>query len=94
MHSLAHARAGKCLFVGMQDKNKDFVVTEHQTLMASSTLPFVAQLFQEALDSGEGYCWTQVRAIGYCYWLLLLAIAIGYWLLVRAIGYWAIAGLR
>jgi myosin heavy subunit len=36
----------------LQDKNKDFVVTEHQTLLASSSLPFVAQLFQEAQDSG------------------------------------------
>eukprot|EP00983_Pelagomonas_calceolata_P044810 1139462-Pelagomonas_calceolata.AAC.4 len=41
-----------CMRAYVQDKNKDFVVTEHQTLMASSSLSFVAQLFQEALDTG------------------------------------------
>jgi hypothetical protein len=41
-----------CLW--LQEKNKDFVVTEHQTLMASSSLSFIAQLFREALDAG-GY---------------------------------------
>jgi len=27
------------------DKNKDFVVAEHQNLMCSSSMPFVAELF-------------------------------------------------
>ena len=37
----------------LQDKNKDFVVTEHQTLMADSSLPFIERLFKEAGDAGE-----------------------------------------
>ncbi len=37
------------------DKNKDFVVAEHQNLMNSSSLSFVAQLFYDP-DSDVGAC--------------------------------------
>eukprot|EP00775_Hariotina_reticulata_P007220 gene7220-7433_t len=38
------------------DKNKDFVVAEHQQLLQASTKPFVAELFapEPASDSGDG----------------------------------------
>ncbi len=36
----------------LQDKNKDFVVAEHASLMVSSSHPFIAQLFYEAPDPG------------------------------------------
>jgi myosin heavy subunit len=36
----------------LQDKNKDFVVAEHQTLLSNSSSGFVSNLFQEA-DSGQ-----------------------------------------
>eukprot|EP00197_Chlamydomonas_leiostraca_P009765 CAMPEP_0202867474 /NCGR_PEP_ID=MMETSP1391-20130828/9454_1 /ASSEMBLY_ACC=CAM_ASM_000867 /TAXON_ID=1034604 /ORGANISM="Chlamydomonas leiostraca, Strain SAG 11-49" /LENGTH=1634 /DNA_ID=CAMNT_0049547521 /DNA_START=190 /DNA_END=5094 /DNA_ORIENTATION=- len=35
------------------DKNKDFVVAEHQSLLASSTSSFVAQLFYEAPEPAD-----------------------------------------
>lgn len=38
----------------LQDKNKDFVVAEHQMLMAGSSFPFVVELFREPADAGEG----------------------------------------
>lgn len=39
----------------MQDKNKDFVVAEHASLLGGSNQPFVAQLFYEAPDPSEGH---------------------------------------
>ncbi|MEW5300071.1 MAG: hypothetical protein WDW36_003028 [Sanguina aurantia] len=36
------------------DKNKDFVVAEHQALLSASSSPFVAELFYEAPEQGGG----------------------------------------
>ena len=38
------------------DKNKDFVVAEHQILLSGSSQPFVAQLFYEPADPGVVAC--------------------------------------
>jgi myosin-5 len=35
------------------DKNKDYVVAEHQSLLGSSTCPFVASLFPKSADDGS-----------------------------------------
>ena len=35
------------------DKNKDYVVAEHQSLLGSSTCPFVAGLFPKSTDEGS-----------------------------------------
>ena len=35
------------------DKNKDYVVAEHQSLLGSSTCPFVASLFPKSADEGS-----------------------------------------
>jgi hypothetical protein len=35
------------------DKNKDYVVAEHQSLLGSSTCPFVAGLFPKSADEGS-----------------------------------------
>ncbi len=36
----------------LQDKNKDFVVAEHASLMSSSSHPCIAQLFYETPEPG------------------------------------------
>lgn len=52
------------------DKNKDFVVGEHQMLLSASSQPFVSQLFfdpdAEALDarSGKGYKGFKFNSVG------------------------------
>ena len=35
------------------DKNKDYVVAEHQSLLGSSNCPFVASLFPKSADEGS-----------------------------------------
>ena len=35
------------------DKNKDYVVAEHQSLLGSSNCPFVASLFPKSADDGS-----------------------------------------
>ena len=50
--------AGEVMYetANFMDKNKDFVVAEHQNLMNSSSLGFVAQLFFDPdSDTGEGH---------------------------------------
>jgi hypothetical protein len=39
----------------LQDKNKDFVVAEHQMLLGNSSFSFISNLFQEAADAGEAW---------------------------------------
>lgn len=38
------------------DKNKDFVVAEHQQLLEASSIPFIQQLFAAEVVSAVGNC--------------------------------------